>query len=286
LRTHHNYTYQAFGTLENTLEGTKNRYLFAGEQLDLNLDQYYLRQRYYSAINGNFSTQDKFEGTINHPLSLHNYQYSNRNPVLNIDPTGYFSFSVVGLLETVAIASILSGLSIFAAYVPAMYAINTPRNEAASDDVIIYVGSTSHYIMGHAAIEVDGVMYDFDGTPEITPRDVFIANEQENYQYSYQRYTIAYGAGEKQLLRNSLLTLRETDYALGRYVTGFPIVEGYAYNCTTYITDSLPSKGFVFDNLVKSQFYPYGLGWGLDSMNLWTQGREVKRLPDIDYSVS
>jgi hypothetical protein len=129
-------------------------------------------------------------------------------------------------------------------------------------------------------------MYDFDGTPEITPRDVFIANEQENYQYSYQRYTIAYGAGEKQLLRNSLLTLRETDYALGRYVTGFPIVEGYAYNCTTYITDSLPSKGFVFDNLVKSQFYPYGLGWGLDSMNLWTQGREVKRLPDIDYSVS
>jgi RHS repeat-associated protein len=90
---HHNYTYQAFGTLENTTGGIENKYLFAGEKFDESLDDYYLRQRYYDIRTGRFERRDSFDGGLTDPISLHRYSYAHANPVNNTDPTGYFSMS-------------------------------------------------------------------------------------------------------------------------------------------------------------------------------------------------
>jgi hypothetical protein len=177
----------------------------------------------------------------------------------------------------------LTILSTIPMLTPGVLATLIAREEDPNDDVIIYVGSSPRYLAGHAAIEVDGMIYEYDGSPGISTREEFISEEQGLYQYSYQKYSVNYTANNKQLLKNSLQINQQTNYTLGQYIHSVPIFQGYAYNCTTFVTDSLPSKGTVFDSLVKSQILPYGLGWGLDTMNLLTQGRTVERLPDIDY---
>ena len=85
------YSYQAFGELLNSTGGSENKYLFAGEQFDPILGDYYNRARYYDPQTGRFTRRDTYEGNINNPVSLHKYLYANANPVNYIDPSGYVS---------------------------------------------------------------------------------------------------------------------------------------------------------------------------------------------------
>ena len=87
------YTYDAFGNLVRSSGDVENDYLFAGEQFDENLDQYYLRQRYYDQGVGRFTRRDVYEGELNQPITLHKYLYGNANPVNYIDPSGFISSS-------------------------------------------------------------------------------------------------------------------------------------------------------------------------------------------------
>lgn len=82
------YSYDAFGNLIGSGGNTENNYLFAGEQFDKNLGDYYLRARYYDTDTGRFTRRDTWEGNINDPISLHKYLYTNGNPVNQIDPSG------------------------------------------------------------------------------------------------------------------------------------------------------------------------------------------------------
>ncbi|MFB8798280.1 MAG: putative Ig domain-containing protein [Microcoleus sp.] len=87
------YSYDAFGNLIVSASATANNYLFAGEQFDPNLGDYYLRQRYYDPETGRFTRRDAYEGNFEDPITLHKYLYGNANPVSFIDPTGFFSSS-------------------------------------------------------------------------------------------------------------------------------------------------------------------------------------------------
>ena len=75
------YDYDAFGDLINITNGIKNNYLFAGEHFDENLEEYYLRQRFYNQDIGRFTRRDTYEGRIFEPVTLHKYLYGNANPV-------------------------------------------------------------------------------------------------------------------------------------------------------------------------------------------------------------
>ena len=84
------YTYEAFGELLRSTGTVENKYRFAGEQFDEDLQQYYLRARYYDPSLGRFTRRDSYEGDVYQPLTLHKYLYTNANPVNGIDPSGLY----------------------------------------------------------------------------------------------------------------------------------------------------------------------------------------------------
>jgi len=98
------YNYDAFGNLISSTGSTDNNYLFAGEQFDNNLGDYYLRARYYNPAIGRFTKKDIYNGRLKEPITLHKYIYGNGNPAHYTDPSGKSS-----LAENVAI-SVLAGI--------------------------------------------------------------------------------------------------------------------------------------------------------------------------------
>jgi RHS repeat-associated protein len=83
------YDYEAFGKLLNSSGGEANSYLFAGEQFDGGLGDYYNRDRFYDSDTGRFSRRDDWEGNRNMPDTLHKYIYGTNNPVIYTDPSGF-----------------------------------------------------------------------------------------------------------------------------------------------------------------------------------------------------
>ena len=83
------YAYKAFGELVSQVGSTENSYQFAGEQFDGDLDQYYLRARYYDQGKGRFTQQDVWSGYSHDPITLNKYLYANASPVIYTDPSGY-----------------------------------------------------------------------------------------------------------------------------------------------------------------------------------------------------
>lgn len=98
------YDYDAYGDRLEFTGTTVNPYLFAGEQFDPNLGEYYLRARYYNPELGRFTARDPFEGFLTEPLSLAKYPYVHGNPVNATDPSGLLK------LEQVATVSLLAHL--------------------------------------------------------------------------------------------------------------------------------------------------------------------------------
>jgi RHS repeat-associated protein len=86
------YNYDVYGELINSTSGVENKYLFAGEQYDEALGDYYNRARYYDTDAGRFTRRDDYEGRREEPLTLHKYIYANDNPVSYIDPSGLVGF--------------------------------------------------------------------------------------------------------------------------------------------------------------------------------------------------
>jgi RHS repeat-associated protein len=75
--------------------------LYSAERFDSDLQQYYLRARYYNPTVGRFGAQDQVDGTPNDPLSLHKYAYCQNNPVNGRDPSG--NETLVSLTMSMAI---------------------------------------------------------------------------------------------------------------------------------------------------------------------------------------
>jgi RHS repeat-associated protein len=105
------YDYEAFGKLLNSSGSEANSYLFAGEQFDAGLGDYYLRDRFYDSDSGRFGRRDVFDGYLANPVTSNHYIYANANPVTFIDPTGFSSIS-----EQAAIIEIQSSLSSIFSY--------------------------------------------------------------------------------------------------------------------------------------------------------------------------
>ncbi|MBP0031513.1 RHS repeat-associated core domain-containing protein, partial [Roseofilum sp. Guam] len=104
------YWYDAYGNLVERVGSSENDYLFAGEQFDEALGQYYLRQRYYDASTGRFTRRDTWEGRLSEPVTLNKYLYGNGNPVSYTDPSGLLVKTQ--LSATLVILAVLAAMNI------------------------------------------------------------------------------------------------------------------------------------------------------------------------------
>ncbi len=88
--TQNSYAYSAFGANNGGTTGSKftTTHQFAGEQLDPT-GLYFNRARYYSPSLGSFISRDTFGGYNNRPQTLNRYVYTQNNPVLWTDPSGF-----------------------------------------------------------------------------------------------------------------------------------------------------------------------------------------------------
>lgn len=130
------YTYDAFGNLLDITATTENDYLYCGEQFNGSTGLYYLRARYMNPSTGTFISMDKYQGTINDPISLHKYLYANANPVMYTDPTGYQSYTET--MVSVTIMEILSETTVInLAFAFSIIAFLTTRVEVNDNPPVI-----------------------------------------------------------------------------------------------------------------------------------------------------
>ena len=85
------YGYEAFGQTVSQTGTADNKYQYAGEQFDVTLGDYYLRQRFYDTSSGRFGRVDAYEAAPGDLTNLNKYIYSRSNPVNYLDPTGFYS---------------------------------------------------------------------------------------------------------------------------------------------------------------------------------------------------
>ncbi|TRY30325.1 RHS repeat-associated core domain-containing protein [Aliiglaciecola sp. M165] len=97
------YFYEAFGVLLATDGSADNDYRYTGEQFDTELDNYYLRARYYDQNVGRFTQMDEWMGKACTPITLNKYIYGDADPINGIDPSGYFT-----------VKSLMTGLNVVA----------------------------------------------------------------------------------------------------------------------------------------------------------------------------
>ena len=104
------YSYDAYGQMLGGDPGATNApatdLLYSGEQYDPDLQQQYLRARYYDQANGRFNRVDPWGGSSGDPQSLHKYAYCHGNPVMGTDPSGEMTL-ILALAGIATIAVLL-----------------------------------------------------------------------------------------------------------------------------------------------------------------------------------
>ena len=78
------YSYDVFGSIREEKEVVFNYFKYSGEQYEKEIEQYYLRARFYNPVIGRFTQEDVYRGD-----GLNLYVYVVNNPLLWIDPSGY-----------------------------------------------------------------------------------------------------------------------------------------------------------------------------------------------------
>lgn len=94
------YFYEGFGNLLEADGATENSYLFTGEQYDEELNNYYLRARYYNQGVGRFTQMDEWAGIESEPITLNKHIYAYSDGINVIDPTGMFGLNDIMAART------------------------------------------------------------------------------------------------------------------------------------------------------------------------------------------
>jgi RHS repeat-associated protein len=169
------FSYDAYGVMLGGNPGAGSspatNLLYCGEYFDTDMQQYYLRARWYDQQTGRFN--HPFAGNNQEPQSLHKYLYVHSNPVNNIDPTG--KSLITNVTVTMAITAILFSANIANAPGP-----GDPTSADRSGDMVLdmgfalltvgvcYVGG--RFIVAPLAAKLRGLGKIFQGKVKLPPR--------------------------------------------------------------------------------------------------------------------
>jgi len=95
-------------SVTDQMGSSENSFLFTGEQLDKESENYYLRARYYSPTSSRFLTRDTYDGTAGNPITQNHYLYGNANPMMYVDPSG--RMSMMSLTSSIGIMGALASM--------------------------------------------------------------------------------------------------------------------------------------------------------------------------------
>ncbi|MFA7106226.1 MAG: RHS repeat-associated core domain-containing protein [Candidatus Izemoplasmatales bacterium] len=91
-----NYTYDAYGNIIDPFVragyghiGDANAYNYRGYRYDSEINLYYLNSRYYNSEVARFINSDGLISADDEIVSANTYAYSNNNPILNVDYSGF-----------------------------------------------------------------------------------------------------------------------------------------------------------------------------------------------------
>jgi len=93
------YEYDPYGnilSLTSWDDFLANPYTYRGYRYDSEIGMYYLNSRYYSPVLSRFLNSDGMLGQQGDVLSTNMYAYCENNPIMNLDPTGYWVLSLLG----------------------------------------------------------------------------------------------------------------------------------------------------------------------------------------------
>lgn len=116
------YAYDVWGNVTAKTGSIDNLYGYAGEfgyVYDQETGYYFLKSRYYNPEIGRFTTKDRFKGFEDDPQSLNQYIYVKNNPIMNVDPTGFFYVSLSNMGKVLAaiginpLASVVIGIGLY-----------------------------------------------------------------------------------------------------------------------------------------------------------------------------
>jgi RHS repeat-associated protein len=125
---------------------------------DDQLDQYYLRARWYDPVNGRFNRIDPFEGQVQDPRSLHRYLYAHCNPIRNVDPSGQFSL----IEKTATLAGKLTLMTAVMNYtISGIASYNVGKDCMTADGLIFNIGGYISPIRGGIIGPVASLVFDF-----------------------------------------------------------------------------------------------------------------------------
>jgi RHS repeat-associated protein len=101
------FAFDAYGEAKGFTESAAaTTLLYSGEWFQMEIEQQYLRARFYNQKSGRFDRSDPFFGNLRDPQSLHKYAYVHNDPISGIDPTGKF-FSIAGIFSAMSIQTSL-----------------------------------------------------------------------------------------------------------------------------------------------------------------------------------
>ena len=130
--------------------------LYAGEHFDTDMQNYYLRARWYDSLSGRFNRMDPFPGNNQDPQSLHKYLYVHCNPINGADPTGMMSLS--STIITMGIMSSITSIYNFAVLGYTSYSVGKNGLDLSGIIINLFGGASSHGFGGSVCLSI---YYDF-----------------------------------------------------------------------------------------------------------------------------
>jgi RHS repeat-associated protein len=83
--------YDAWGNERDRIGASASKFTFTGHEKDDETGLIYAKARFYDSDVGRFLSEDDFLGEVDSPPSLHRYAYALNNPLVFIDPSGFFA---------------------------------------------------------------------------------------------------------------------------------------------------------------------------------------------------